>query len=123
MWIRRVRLALAIAALVCLGVIGLNNVTAWRGAQNGAQRLAVIVAVGAGIVSLAAIAALRRRVAWLRSLLIIIVLATAASGGLAAWAWGNAPARGWVIATAVGAILGAVAAALAWPSRAAERSV
>jgi hypothetical protein len=33
-WIRRL---LAVGALVALGVIGLNHITSWRGAQTGAQ--------------------------------------------------------------------------------------
>ena len=114
-WDRRV---LAVAALVALGVIGLNNITSWRGAQTGAQRLAVVVAVVAGVLALVAAVVMWRRVTWLRGLLLACVVATGASGGLAAWAWGNAPMRAWLLATVLGAALGAVAAALAWPPRA-----
>jgi len=117
MWIRRL---LAFAALVCLGVIGLNNVTSWPSAQNTAQQAATAVAVGAGLLALVCAVALWRRAAALRGLLLGCVAATAAEAGLAAWAWGEAPASAWLAATAIGAAMGVVAAWLAWPSRAAR---
>ena len=85
-WVRRVRRVIATAALACLGVIGLNNLSAWRGVQTGGQRVAVLVALGPGVLALVAGVALWWRVSWLRSVLLALVIATAAAGGLASWA-------------------------------------
>jgi len=115
--VNAIRRLLALVALVALGVIGLNNLTSWRGAQTGSTRLAVVVAVAAGLLALVGAVAMWRRATWLRAVLLACVVATAAAAGLASWAWGNAPTRGWLVATIVGAGPGAIAAALAWPPR------
>jgi hypothetical protein len=117
-----IRRLLAFAALLFLGVAGLNNVTSWPSATRAAQQVATAVAVGEGLLALACIVALWRRAAALRRLLLACAAATAAAAGLAAWAWGGAPASGWLSATAIGAAMGAAAAWQAWPSREAWRA-
>jgi hypothetical protein len=114
----RIRRAIALVALVALGVVGVNNVTAWPGAQTAAQRLATAVAVGAGVLGLLSAAALWRRAPALGWLLIVWAVATTAAAGLATWAWSEAPARAWLSAAAVGAALGAAVGAFAWSARA-----
>ena len=111
----RIRRVLALLALALLGAVGLNNVTSWPGAQTGAQRVATAVAVGAGVLALVCAIALWRRAAALRGLLLACVVATCAAAGLAAWAWGGAPPRAWLMAALAGAAIGGVAAWLAWP--------
>lgn len=118
MSLRLVRQFLAFAALISLGVLGVNNVTSWPDAQNAAQRVATVVAVGCGLIALASAVALWRRAAVLRLLLFGCVVTSAAAAGLATWAWGKAPLSAWLPATVMGAALGAVAAWLAWPPRA-----
>jgi hypothetical protein len=114
----RFRRALASLALAGLGLVGLNNATAWPGARTSGQRLAVVVAVAAGLLALGAAVALWRRAAGLRGLLLACAAATAAAAGLAPWAWGGAPASAWGAAAAAGAGLAGAVAALAWPPRA-----
>src|SRR5919202_6588697 len=114
----RIRRAMALVALVGLGLVGVNNVTSWPGAQTGAQRLAAAVAVGAGVLGFVSAAALWRRAAALGWLLIVWTVATAAAAGLATWAWSDAPTRAWLSAAAVGAALAAAVGALAWSARA-----
>lgn len=115
----RIRHVIALVALIGVGLVGLNNATSWPGAQNGAQRFAAAVAVGAGILALVCAAALWRRIGALDWLLVVWAAAVTAAAGLAPWAWGGAPARVWLTGALVGGGLAGGVAALAWPSRAA----
>lgn len=113
----RVRHGIALVLLIASGYVGLNNATSWPGAQNGAQKFAAAIAVGAGVLGLVCAIALWRRVVALNWLLIAWAAAMTAAAGLAPWAWGGAPARVWLTAALVGAVVAAGVAALAWPSR------
>jgi hypothetical protein len=114
----RIRRTIALAALIILGLVGLNNAQSWPGAQTGAQRLAAEVAIGAGVLALASAGALWRRAGALGVLLATWVVAVVAAAGLASWAWGGAPTRVWVTSAVVGAGLAAAVGALAWSARA-----
>ena len=103
--------------MIGLGLVGLNNAQALSGAQTDAQRLAVAVAFGSGVLALASAAALWRRASALGALLVVWDLSMAAAAGLAPWAWGSAPTQIWVAAGGVGLALGAAVAVLAWWAR------
>lgn len=117
---RVLRIGFVVALVALCAYAGIEDgMRAFAGAQTAGQRVASVIQLLYGALSVAVLVAMAFRPGWVAALLLAWGAALAVTGGLAAVVWGE---QGWAVGAAAGASVAAVAALVVWAWRAHARA-